>query len=347
LRLTIDLRRLTIVDTVRSSIVGLQLPTLLLVVCCSALSSSPQNPPETPAIRVESALVSVPVIVSDARGKYLPGLMLSDFKLFQDDVPQRVALFTAGEEPIRIGLLLDTSKSTITVLDKIKKAAREFLLQMRPQDQAFVVSFDANIDRLSNLSSDHRELGDAIKKAKVGEYTGTRMRDAILDAMQGRFRSAQGRNAIVLLTDGQDFGSAVSASDLLGAVAACNTVVYPIHYNVDPREAMRKLFGVRSRLPAYKPGSRRGPYRVCDEREIAAAAYLQELSDLSAGRFYRSGMADLKQTFSQVAEELRHQYLLGFYPERSQLDGSVHSLRVEVSHPGAVVHARRSYRAAR
>jgi VWFA-related protein len=327
----------------RQSSIGLIALALLLAFLATTLEA--QQIPPSPAIRVESALVSVPVIVSDNRGRYVLGLEAADFKLYQDDVPQPVALFTTSEEPIRIALLLDTSKSTITVLNKIKKAAREFLLQLRPQDQACVVSFDASIEYLSPLSSDHKELEDAIKKAKVGEYTGTRMRDAILEVMQRKFRSGQGRKAIVLLTDGQDYGSVVSASDLLSAVGASNTVIYSIYYNVDPREVMKKLFGVHSRLPAHKPGSRRGPYVVWDEREERAAAYLEELSDLSAGRFYRSAVTDLKETFAQVAEELRHQYLLGFYPDKAKLDGSLHLLRVEVSLPEALVRARRSYRA--
>lgn len=304
-----------------------------------------QQIPQSPAIRVESALVSVPVIVSDGKGRYVPGLKATDFRLYQDEAPQPISLFITSEEPIRIALLLDTSKSTISVLNKIKKAAREFLLQLRTQDSTSVVSFDASIEYLSPFSSDPKELEDAIKKAKVGEYTGTRMRDAILDVTQRKLRSGQGRKAIILLTDGQDYGSAVSASDLLSAVGASNTVIYSIYYSVDPREVMRKLFGVHSRLPAHKPGSRRGPYAVWDEREEKAAAYLEELSDLSAGRFYRSEVTDLKRTFAQVADELRHQYLLAFYPDKSKLDGNVHSLHVEVSLPEALVRARRSYRA--
>ena len=327
----------------RQSSIGLVAVALFLAFLAAILHA--QQIPPSPAIRVESALVSVPVIVSDNKGRYVPGLKAADFKLYQDDAPQPIALFTTSEEPIRIALLLDTSKSTITVLNKIKKAARDFLLQLRAQDQAFVVSFDASIEYLSPLSSDHKELEDAIKKAKVGEYTGTRMLDAILDVIQRKLSSGQGRKAIVLLTDGQDYGSGVSASDLLSAVGASNSVIYSIYYRVDPREVMKKLFGVHSRLPAHKPGSRRGPYAVWDEREERAVAYLEEMSDMSAGRFYRSDVTDLKQTFTQVADELRHQYLLGFYPDKSKLDGNVHSLHVEVSLPDALVRARRSYRA--
>ncbi len=349
MQLTPEFGRITIEDVVKWSIFNIR-PSIVFVAIPFLLPHGAlhaQQAPATTSIRVESALVSVPVIVSDSRGRYVPGLNGADFKLFQDHLPQPVALFLASEEPIRIGLLLDTSKSTITVLDKIKKAAREFVLQLRPQDQAFVVSFDSEIKYLSPFSSDHRELETAVKDARVAEYTGTKMRDAVLDAMQRKFRSGQGRKAIVLLTDGQDYGSAVSSSDLLNAVAASNTIIYTIHYTVDPRAVMKKLFGVHSRLPAYKPGRRSGPYTVWEEREDAAAAYLEEVSELSAGRFFRSDVTDLKQAFAQVADELRYQYLLGFYPDKSKLDGNVHELKVEVTVPDAVVRARRSYRSSR
>ncbi len=320
------------------------LPALcLLALSCVriAFAQLPHGPP----IRIESALVTVPVIVSDERGRYLTGLKAGDFRLFQDGVPQPFDVFSAADETIRIGLLLDTSKSTISVLDKIKQEARRFLRQMRPRDQACVVSFDAAIKHLCTLTSSRRELEDAIKTAHVGDYTGTKMRDAILNVMQKDLHSPQGRKAVIVLTDGLDYGSAVSAEDLRSAVAASNVVIFPVFYTVDPREVMKKLFGVHSRLPAYRPGKRRGPYRAWEEQESEASSYLEELADLSAGHFFRSDMSDLKQTFAHVAEELRSQYLLGFYPDRSKLDGAVHSLRVEVSRPGAVVHSRGSYRA--
>ncbi len=319
---------------------------IFLSAFCFAVSVAAQQvQPGPPAIRVESALVSVPVIVSDPAGRYIPGLKATDFKLYQDSAPQPFDLFADFEGPVRVALALDTSKSTVSVLSKIKKAAREFLVQLRPQDQAFVVTFDSSIEYLCPFSSDRGELERAIKKADVGAYTGTKMRDAVLEVMQRKFRGITGRKAIVLLTDGQDYGSQISATDLLSAVVSSNTVIYAIHYSVDPRDVMKKLFGVHSRLPAHTPGSRRGPYAVWDERESRAAEYLEELADLSAGRFYKSTVNDLRASFAQVAEELRHQYLLGFYPDKAKLDGNLHYLRVEVPFPDAVVRARHSYRA--
>ena len=270
---------------------------------------------------------------------------MGDFRLLQDDSPVPIAVFTTSEEPIRIALLLDSSKSTVTVLDKIKKAAKSLLRQLRPQDQAMVVSFDSEIQVLCPPSPDRAELESGIDKVRVGGIVGTRMRDAISQIMQGWFHSVRGRMAIVLLSDGQDYGSHITDSDLVNAVSTSNTVIYSVFYSVDPREVMKKLFGVSSRLPPGKPGDSRGPYGEWSRRETEAAAFMQQLSDLSAGRFYRSEMPNLKEIFERIAEELRHQYQLGFYPEKAKLDGEVHLLRVEVSGPGLTVRARRSYRA--
>jgi VWFA-related protein len=81
-------------------------------------------------------------------------------------------------------------------------------------------------------------------------------------------------------------------------------------------------------------------------RNGEAIAFLTELAEVSAGRFYSSKVSDLKKTFKLVAEELRHQYRLGFYPDSNKADGRWHNLRVEVNLPDAIVRARRSYQAA-
>ncbi len=109
-------------------------------------------------IRVQTSLVSVPVMVSDQLGRSIVGLKQEDFVLYDDGVPQRVAFFAAAEEPLRMVLMLDTSKSTAAVLKQIKKAAIDFVVQLRPQDQAMVVSFDTEIHILCRFGSSQPEL---------------------------------------------------------------------------------------------------------------------------------------------------------------------------------------------
>ena len=286
---------------------------------------------------MESALVTVPVVVRDANGRFVNGLPSDSFKLFEDGRQVPVSLFLTSEDPIKIALLIDTSLSTTTVLKKIKKAAGQFLGQMRSRDLAMVASFDSGVQVLCPLSSETRELKEAIKRAKSGgSYT--RMRDAIHEIVQGKSRSITGRKAIILLTDGYDQGSRMSAKDLLDTVASSNMPIYSIFYNVDPRGLMKELFGIPPRF-----GGAGGSWK---EQGRQAAQYLDKISDLSAGRLYASDVKDFARMFRQISDELRSQYLLGFYPEASKLDGSAHTLVVSVSVPDAVVRSRRSYRAA-
>jgi Ca-activated chloride channel family protein len=303
-----------------------------------------QEPYSPQRIRVESALVTVPVIVSDLKGRLLSGLRADSFRLYQDDIQVSISVFLTSEDPLKIALLLDTSVSTTTVLGKIKKAARKFLLQMRPQDLATVMTFASEIQVLCPFSSDPRELEDAIKGAEAGGSM-TLMRDAIDEVIRKRLRSASGRKAIVLLTDGQDHGSRISAPDLLDVVAASGASIYSVFYSVDPRELMKELAGISSRIPKESAARKEGPYTAWNEREARAAQYLEEISELSAGRFYRSNVTKLDSAFRQISEELRSQYLIGFYPDKSKLDGRMHTLRVSVSVPETVVRSRRSYRA--
>ncbi len=324
--------------------IGTWLAAIVLLGCFSRLL--PQDIRSSQQIQIESALVSVPVIVTDSQGKFVPGLDAGAFTLYQDGIRTPFSLFLTSQDPIRIALLLDTSKSTTTVLSKIRKAAKRFLLQMRSHDQAMVVSFDSDIRVLCPLSADREELEEGIQSAKAGG-TATKMRDALVEIAQNRFRSISGRKAMVLLTDGQDHGSGISTTDLFDAVAASSTLIYTVYYRVDPRDLAKELFGVKTR--SAPSGARRGksPPAALDEDEEQAARYLQQLSELSAGRFYRSTAADFDAIFRQISEELRAQYLIGFYPDKTKLDGIVHSLDVQVDSPGATIRSRRNYRAAR
>lgn len=316
---------------------------LICALCC-VIAGRASQAPET--IRVESALVSVPVVVNNARGKPVPGLGPEVFTLYDEGAQIPIPLFHSSEDPVRIALLIDTSRSTTTVLTKIKKAASRFLRQLRPQDSATVISFDAEIQLLSSFTSDKAELGQAIEGASNrGAYT--RMRDAVLDTIQRRFRSVSGRKALILLTDGQDQGSAVSSSDLLDAVAASGVLVYSVHYTVDPRQLMKELFGVKSRMPRDVAGKTDGGFEYWRNREDEAARNLERLCDVSAGTFFRSDVSKLDEAFGQVAAELRSQYLLGFYPDQSKLDGARRLLEVRVSVPDVVIRSRTSYRSGR
>ena len=308
----------------------------------------------TEVIKVYSHLVSVPVIVSDRNGRYISGLKEEDFKLYDNSAQQKLAYFDSAEAPLNVALLLDTSRSTEGVIDDIRKAARSFLKDLRPQDRAMVVSFDYAVHKLSPLTSDRKILERAIKDAQVGEYFGTMLNDALLDVIDRDLKSVTGRKAIVLLTDGEDAGSRASADEVLSYATESDAMIYSIYYEpslqrrrAGPFRRRGGIFGgrgpMRDRFPRPRPGR---PDRQ-DRRELRgefAIEFLTSLSEVSAGRFYESETTDLKKTFMLIAEELRNQYRLGFYPDELARDGSLHQLRVKVDRADVAVRARTQYR---
>jgi Ca-activated chloride channel family protein len=314
-------------------------------------------------IKVYSNLVSVPVIVSDRDGRYISGLQQQDFKLYDNGAEQKLAYFDAAEAPLNVALLLDTSRSTESVIDDIRQAAKNFLKELRPQDRAMIVSFDYGVHKLSPLTSDRKILERAIKEAQVGEFFGTLLNDALLDVIAQDLRPVNGRKAIVLLTDGEDAGSRVSSSDVLSYATESDAMIYSIYYAPAPLRALRSdrpfprrggIFGrrgaMRDQFPQDRfPRPRRDRQDRQDRRERRgefAIEFLTRLSQVSAGHFYASEQTDLKKTFILIADELRNQYRLGFYPDALARDGSLHKLRVKVDKPEVAVRARTQYRAA-
>jgi len=246
------------------------------------------------------------------------------------------------------------------VLGDIKKAAASFLKELRPQDHGMVISFDYDVHVLSGLTSDRRVLERAIKDSRIGEQFGTTLRDAVAEVVERSFKRVDGRKAIILLTDGKDFGSRIDEQDLFDEAAESGAMIYPIFFETG--SLRRRGNGQRQfPLPRGRRGrwGRQNPFPLVQRpqpnerrrervemKNEDAIQFLTKLADVSAGRFYSSKVGDLKKRFSLVAEELRHQYRLGFYPDNSKIDGKRHTLRVEVTAPDAVVRARRSYQAA-
>ena len=310
-------------------------------------------------LKVYSNLVSVPVIVSDRDGRYIPGLKQEDFKLYDNNTQQALSFFDAAEEPLNVALLLDTSRSTQGVLDDIKKAAKNFLKELRPQDRAMILSFDYGIHKLSELTSDRKVLEQAIKDAKVGEVLGTLLNDAILESIERDLKPINGRKAIILLSDGEDAGSNTLQDDLISHAAESDAMIYSIYYESSLRPFGRgrprlgDIFGGRGpRRDRFPPpdDQRRGPRqdrrRQREEGRVSGEEFLTQLSQVSAGRFYQSKKTDLKKTFVLIAQELRNQYRLGFVPDNLARDGSLHSLKVKVDKPDVAVRARPQYRVA-
>jgi len=320
----------------------------------STIQGQSQEPIDT--IKIDTNLISVPVIVSDRENRYVRDLKIEAFRLFDNQVEQKIAFFDAGEEPLNVVLMLDTSLSTSGVLDDIKKAAKAFVKELRPQDRAMIVTFDWQEQKLTTLTSNRKELESGIKQAQVGKMAGTVLYDSLMDVSSRVLQPIRGRKAIILLSDGNDHGSVVTPEDLLRSESEADAMIYSIYYLPEglrflgpprrPRFPFPRPFDSttpqRPRRPGGPggPGGRRGGLRGLgyDGHDL-----MEKLSEVTGGRFYEGETKNLKDTFALIAEELRHQYRLGFYPDELKRDGSVHALSVKVSLPDVSVRSRREY----
>lgn len=308
-----------------------------LMLATANLFAQTQEPIDT--IKIDTNLISVPVIVSDRNNHYIPNLQIELFRLFDNRVEQKISFFDTGEEPLNVVLMLDTSLSTSSVLDDIKKAAKAFIKELRPQDRAMIVTFDWQEQKLSSLTNNRKELESGIKQAKVGKEAGTVLHDSLMDVSSRVLQPIRGRKAIILLSDGNDHGSMVAPAELLKSQSEGDAMIYSIYYRP---EILRFLDPQPFSFGQRPPGRGR---RGRGARPFGTEGFdlMDKLAEVTGGRFYQGETKNLKETFALIAEELRHQYRLGFYPEALERDGSVHALQVKVNLPDVSVRSRREY----
>jgi VWFA-related protein len=306
-------------------------------------------------VELDTTLVEVPVVVSEPGGRYVTDLRQADFTVYENGVAQPIDFFAAVDEPISVALVLDTSGSTRDQLDRIKEAASVFLDQLRERDRVALVSFEDEVRVLTPFTADRARLRRALADLQPGEYT--QVYEAVHVVADEVFEDVGGRKAAILFTDGVDTASAVATfDDSLDEISRRQVIVYPIRYNTRPDVEQR--VGVapapddaatRERRVAGTPAPDKQKVREGLEQAYHVAdAYLYEIASRTGGVLHRADrLEDLPGAFARIADELRHQYLLGYYPAKKDLDDSERHITVTVSRPGLTVRSREGYRAAR
>jgi Mg-chelatase subunit ChlD len=212
-------------------------------------ATPPEEPQDVETLKIDTDLVTVPLIATDRAGLYITDLRKEEFTITEDDVPQQVAFFGKVAAPFHVVLLLDTSSSTRDKLREIQRAANAFVDQLQPQDRVKVISFDDKVNDLNDFTSNRDLLHAAINKTKSGE--GTKVYDAI-ELGINTIRRINGRKAIVLFSDGMDWHSDHATFE--GTVRSLDeegVVVYPIRFETRATtEALaREQAGASSSLP--------------------------------------------------------------------------------------------------
>ncbi len=312
-------------------------------------------------LQIETNLVAFPVSVLDRDGRFITGLQQKDFQIFENGVQQKVEYFESVEQPFTVVLMIDVSPSTQLRIEEIQDAAIEFVNQLRPADRVMVLAFDERVQVLSPVTNNRRMLINAIRQANFGD--GTSLYEAVDYVINQELRRIQGRKAIVLFTDGVDTTSSrASYQSTVAQAEELDALIYPIRYNTSNYMSggggntggntggnkqgggtLGKILGAIITGGTVRTGGGGSAGSSKQEYEIGKR-YLEELARKSGGRNFEADTSgNLTASFSGIAEELRRQYSIGYYPEKIGQKGERRNIRVRVMRPSLVVKAKTSY----
>ena len=293
-----------------------------------------QEPMET--LRVDVSVVNLYFNVKDKHNGLVPDLKKEDFQVLEEGAPQKIKYFNAtSDQPLTLGIMIDTSGSQQRVLPMTQEIGSSFLQEvLRPKDMAFVISFDINVELLQDFTNQGSLLRKALHKTRintgggsggipgigqgpvpVSNPKGTLLYDAIYLASDEKLKQEVGRKALIILTDGEDQGSRTRIREAIEAAQKSDAIVYVIF------EADRQA--------TY--GSGKGEMnKICQE---------------TGGRVIDVGdnPKKLKEAFDQISNELRSQYYIGYSPSNQKKDGSYRKVDVKPVNKDLKIQARKGY----
>jgi Ca-activated chloride channel homolog len=265
-------------------------------------------------------LVSLNVTVMDGT-KYVTALQQEDFEVYEDGAKQTLSFFSAVQQPIALAILLDTSNSMEEKIATAQEAAIGFVRRMKKDDVIEVIEFNSQVRIPQPFTNDVNALERAIRQTTVNGSTS--LYNAIYVSLRGlkdeRAKNAEEirRQAIVVLSDGDDTSSVIEYDDVLDLAKRSETAIYAI--------------GLR------QPESGRGKFK---EAEFV----LRQLSQETGGRvFFPTSVAELPKIYEQISEELASQYTMAYSSKNPMRNGAWRRIDVRVNKPGLSARTRRGY----
>lgn len=296
--------------------------------------SSPDQ--ELQTFKAQVNVVNLFFNVKDKHGLLIPNLTKDDFEVYEDGKQQTVKYFSAeSDQPLTLGIMIDTSASQTRVLDIEQSSCAAFLREvLRQKDMAFVINFDVDVDLDQDFTNNIRDLTHALNKMQINAGIGgppglgggpvptvprgTLLYDAIYLGANEKLKTEVGRKAMIIFTDGEDQGSRLRIQDAVEAAQKADTLCYVILI------ADRGFYG---------------GFGYSGDSEM------QKLAQATGGRVIEVGNKQdkLKQAFDQIQNELRSQYNIGYTPTNNKLDGSYRKIQIKVKGGDYKVQARQGY----
>jgi VWFA-related protein len=298
---------------------------------------APSDQDSLQTFKSQVKVVNIFFNVKDKHGMLISNLTKDDFQVNEDGKPQNVKYFSAeSNQPLTLGIMIDTSASQTRVLPLEQEACAEFLHEvLREKDLAFVINFDVDVDLDQDFTNNVRELSRSLNKMQINAGMGggppglgggpipttprgTLLYDAIYLAADEKLKNEVGRKAMIIFTDGEDQGSRLRIQDAIEAAQKADTICYVILI------ADRGFYGGFG---------------------YSGDADMRKLAEQTGGRVIEVGNKQdkLKQAFEQIQNELRSQYNIGYTPTNAKLDGSYRKIQIHTRGGDYKVQARQGY----
>jgi Ca-activated chloride channel homolog len=275
---------------------------------------------DTP-IKVNTTLLNIPVIVTDRMGMSIPGLKREDFKIVAGGQEQQIEFFSDAEMPLTVAIVMDVTGSVSAVFSGIKKAAKEFVDRLGPEDQGMVVTFGEKVKVLQSITSDKKKLKDRISGADKIPGGIALMNSALLEIVRGEFAQVNGRKAIIVITDAGEING-TTTRELLDDLIEGDTVVYPVYFPTPHGWSRGRKNWTLDELVKQTPVGR-----------------LQDIASFTGGKLLVANGTEFGPQFQQITDELKRMYVIGFYPETGNAKGPT-NIEIGVRRDGAVVRTK-------
>ena len=294
-------------------------------------AQNPEPAGSVPTIRTEVDLLSLAVRVTDRKDNEIHGLRADQFSVYEDGIPQKIAFFDAGDEPVSLGILLDVSGSMEATgkLDVAKASLARLLGTMRPADEVFYLRFSRQVEKAVDFTSDPQRILAAISATTVTK-DGTSLYDAIASALCYMRNAHHHKRALLVLTDGADQNSHRSLEDLIPIVQASQAQVFMILGCFSKAE-----------YDMYRSAHSQKVALVTNQEIDNPLSAFKRLATESGAEAFFPKPGRLEDAVDAVAHQLRTQYTLAYYPNASK--GGFREIKVKVAQSGARVRARRGF----
>lgn len=278
-----------------------------------------QNPPQIPppygtkqsspyTMKKNVDMVRLPVTIVDKNGNFVDGLKEANFRVLENDTPQTISAFTHDDIPISVGLVIDDSGSMKSKRARVNAAAMTFVQTSNPQDQMFVVNFNDEyyLDMDKDFTNDPKVLKAALER--IDSRGGTALYDAILSSMNHLKKGTREKHVLLVVTDGVDNSSdpAHTLSYTVQKVEQSNAVIYAV--------------GLFTRDDDSRSEIRQG------KKALLA------LTKASGGEaFFPTTVDQVDAICNRIAQDIRSQYMVGYYPKNDAKNGAFRRVKVELT----------------